>query len=148
MDLVFRAILGFLALLIVTRVAGRRELSTLEPFDLILLVVIGDLLQQGITQDDYSVTGMLLVLLTVTLLSVAVSYVGFRFGAVRGVLEGQPLVLIDDGKLLDQNLRRERLTAGELAAAARQNGIFSLDEVRWAVLETNGQISFLEKKDG
>jgi uncharacterized membrane protein YcaP (DUF421 family) len=148
MDLVFRAILGFLALLLVTRVAGRRELSTFEPFDLILLVVIGDLLQQGITQDDYSVTGMLLVLLTVTLLSVAVSYVGFRFRSVRGVLEGQPLVLIDDGKLLDQNLRRERLTPGELAAAARQNGIFSLEEVRWAVLETNGQISFLEKKDG
>jgi uncharacterized membrane protein YcaP (DUF421 family) len=148
MDLVGRAIVGFLALLLITRVAGRRELSTFEPFDLILLVVIGDLLQQGITQDDYSVTGMLLVLLTVTLMSVGVSYVSYRFGSLRGVLEGEPIVLIDDGTLLDHNLRRERLTPGEIAAAARQNGIFSLTEVRWAVLETNGQISFLERKDG
>jgi uncharacterized membrane protein YcaP (DUF421 family) len=148
MDLVARAVVGFLALLLITRVAGRRELSSFEPFDLILLVVIGDLLQQGITQDDYSVTGMLLVLLTMTLLSVGVSFLGFRFAPLRGVLEGQPIVLIDDGTLLERNLRRERLTPGELAAAARQNGIFSLSEVRWAVLETNGVISFLEKKAG
>jgi uncharacterized membrane protein YcaP (DUF421 family) len=146
-DLVLRAAIGFAALLLITRVAGRRELSSFEPFDLILLVVIGDLLQQGITQDDYSVTGMLLVICTVTLLSVAVSYVGFRFGPARKVLEGEPLILVDNGELIERNLRRERLTPGELAAAARQNSIFDLSQVRWAVLETNGQITFLERKD-
>jgi uncharacterized membrane protein YcaP (DUF421 family) len=145
-DLVLRAVVGFFALLLITRVAGRRELSTMEPFDLILLVVIGDLLQQGITQDDYSVTGMLLVICTVTLLTVLVSYLSFRVVKLRKVLEGEPIVLVDDGKLLDRNLRRERITPGELAAAARQHQIYSLSEVRWAVLETNGMISFLEKK--
>jgi uncharacterized membrane protein YcaP (DUF421 family) len=146
-DLVLRAVVGFFALLLITRVAGRRELSTIEPFDLILLVVIGDLLQQGITQDDYSVTGMLLVISTVTLLSVVISYISFRMKPLRRVLDGEPIILVDDGKLIERNLRRERLTPGELAAAARQNQIFSLSDVRWAVLETNGQISFLERKD-
>src|SRR4051794_16927034 len=139
--------IGFFALLLVTRVAGRRELSTIEPFDLILLVVIGDLLQQGITQDDYSVTGMLLVITTITLLSVAVSYLTFRVARLRPMLEGEPLILVDDGQLIDRNLRRERLTHGELAAAARQQGIFDLGDIRWAVLETNGMITFLERKD-
>jgi uncharacterized membrane protein YcaP (DUF421 family) len=146
-DLVARAFVGFFALLLITRVAGRRELSTIEPFDLILLVVIGDLLQQGITQDDYSVTGMLLVICTVTLLSVIVSYVSFRVKPLRTVLDGEPIILVDDGKLIERNLRRERLTPGELAAAARQHGIFNLADVRWAVLETNGMITFLERKD-
>src|SRR3954453_20039673 len=145
MDLVLRAMLGFLLLLLITRVAGRRELSSLEPFDLILLVMIGDLLQQGITQDDYSVTGMGLVVATVALLSVSVSYASFKLPRLRIVLEGEPLVLIDDGRLLERNLRRERITPGEIAAEARGQGIFDLDQVRWAVLETSGKISFGEK---
>src|SRR4051794_14525076 len=139
--------IGFAALLLITRVAGRRELSSFEPFDLILLVVIGDLLQQGITQDDYSVTGMLLVICTATLVWVALSYIGSRLGPARKVREGEPLILVDNGELIERNLRRERLTHGELAAAARQNSIFDLSQVRWAVLETNGQITFLERKD-
>src|SRR5690348_1028348 len=145
MDLVLRAMLGFLLLLVVTRVTGRRELASLEPFDLILLVMIGDLLQQGITQDDYSVTGMGLVVATVAVLSVSVSYASFKLPRLRIVLEGEPLVLIEDGRLLERNLKRERLTPGELAAEARGQGIFDLGEVRWAVLETSGKISFVTK---
>jgi uncharacterized membrane protein YcaP (DUF421 family) len=147
-DLVIRALIGFSALLLVTRVAGRRELSSFEPFDLILLVVIGDLLQQGITQDDYSVTGMLVVICTITLLSVLVSYLSFRVPPLRKVFEGDPLVVVQDGEPIMRNLRRERLTLGELAAAARQQGIFDLGQVRWAVLETNGQITFLQEQSG
>jgi uncharacterized membrane protein YcaP (DUF421 family) len=148
MDVVARAALGFFVVLLVTRVAGRRELSPMEPFDLILLVVLGDLLQQGITQDDYSVTGMTLVVFTICLLSVAVSYASFRVGRLRIVLEGEPLILVDDGRIIEHNMRRERMTPGEIAASARESGIFSLHDVRWAVLETNGKITFLEKKGG
>ena len=145
MDLVIRAVVAFLFVYLLTRVIGRRELSSMEPFDLIMLVMIGDLVQQGVTQNDFSVTGMMLVGSTVALLTVAVSYVNFRFPRLRPVLDGEPIIVVEDGMPIDRNLRRNRITHEELAAAARSNGIGSLDSVKWAVLETNGRISFIPK---
>ena len=145
MDLVIRAAVGFLFVFVLTRVVGRRELSSLEPFDLIMLVMIGDLVQQGITQNDFSVTGMLLVGSTVALLTVAVSYTNFRFPRLRPILEGEPVIVVQDGKPIDRNLRRNRITHEELAALARGQQFVSLDEVQWAVLETSGQISFIPR---
>ena len=144
MDIVLRAAIVFLLVLVVTRVVGKRELASLEPFDLILLVVIGDLVQQGVTQSDYSLTGAILAIVTISLLTVATAYVSYRFRTLRPVLEGEPVVLIENGNLLDANLRRERLTVEELIAEARQQSIGSLDDVDWAVLETTGRISFLQ----
>jgi uncharacterized membrane protein YcaP (DUF421 family) len=145
MDLVFRAFFAFVFVLVLTRIVGRRELSSMEPFDLILLVVIGDLIQQGVTQSDYSLTGAFLVIGTFGILTVVVSYVGFRFRPLRRVLEGEPLVLIEDGKPIEQNIHRERLTLEEVAAEARGQQIERLEDVRWAILETNGSISFIPK---
>ena len=147
MDLVVRAAVAFLFVYLLTRVIGRRELSSMQPFDLILLVMIGDLVQQGVTQNDFSVTGALLVGATIALMTVGISYASFRFPRLRPVLDGEPVIVVEDGKPIDRNLRRNRITLEELAAAARSNGIGSLDKVRWAVLETNGRISFLQKGD-
>ena len=144
MDLVLRAIFVFFLILLITRAVGRRELSSMEPFDLILLVVIGDLVQQGVTQSDYSLTGATLVIVTIALLTVATAWVSFRFRRLRPLLEGEPIVLIERGNLIDDNLRRERLTHEELESEARHQSIASLDDVQWAVLETNGKISFLQ----
>src|SRR5262252_5877428 len=138
MDLVVRAIFVFFFLLVLTRVIGKRELGSLQPFDLILLIVLGDAVQQGLTQDDYSLTGAFLVIFTFAVLQVLVSWLGYRFPRTRPALEGQPLIVVDDGELVENNLRRERLTPEEVAEAARQNGIAHLSEVRWAVLETTG----------
>jgi uncharacterized membrane protein YcaP (DUF421 family) len=143
MDIVIRAFFAFLFVVIVTRVIGRRELSSLQPFDLILLIVLGDLIQQGVTQSDYSFTGLVLAGGTFTLLTVAVSYLVFRFRRVRPLFEPEPLILVEDGKVIERNLRRERLTTEELAAEARLQQIASLTDVRWAVLETSGKISFI-----
>lgn len=145
MDIVVRAFFAFLFVLIVTRVMGRRELSSLEPFDLILLIVLGDLIQQGVTQSDYSFTGLLLAGGTFTLLTVAVSYLVFRVRRLRPVFEAEPLVLVEDGKLIERNVRRERITPEEIAAEARLQQIPSLEGVRWAVLESNGKISFIQR---
>jgi uncharacterized membrane protein YcaP (DUF421 family) len=146
MDIVLRATAVFVFLFVVMRVTGRRELGQLEPFDLILLVVVGDLVQQGVTQNDYSVTGTLLAVSTFVVLVVAVSYLGFRFRRLRPLLEGQPIVLVEDGRVIESNLRRERITRAELLAQARLQQIPSLAEVRWAVLETGGQISFIPRE--
>jgi uncharacterized membrane protein YcaP (DUF421 family) len=148
MDIVLRAFFAFVFVILVTRVMGRRELSSLEPFDLILLIVLGDLIQQGVTQSDYSFTGLVLAGGTFTLLSVAVSYLVFRFRRVRPLFEPEPLILVEDGKLIERNLRRERLTVEEVAAAARLQQIPTLADVRWAVLETGGQISFIPRSRG
>ena len=145
MDLVVRATVAFFFVYLLMRVIGRRELSSLEPFDLIMLVMIGDLVQQGVTQNDFSVTGALLVGSTIGLMTVAVSYTSFRFPRLRPVLDGEPVIVVEDGKPIERNLRRNRITIEELAAAARQQQIGTIAEVRWAVLETNGQISFIAK---
>jgi uncharacterized membrane protein YcaP (DUF421 family) len=146
MDLVVRAVVAFLFVYLLTRVIGRRELSSMEPFDLIMLVMIGDLVQQGVTQNDFSVTGALLVGATIALMTVAVSYTSFRFPRLRPLLDGEPVIVVEDGKPIDRNLRRNRITLEELAAAARSSEIASIDEIRWAVLETNGRISFIPKR--
>jgi uncharacterized membrane protein YcaP (DUF421 family) len=145
MDLVIRAVVGFAFILLLTRAVGRRELSSMEPFDLILLVVIGDLVQQGITQNDFSVTGLMLVTATIALLTVGVSFASFKFPRLRPVLDGEPIIVVEDGKPIDRNLRRNRITLEELAASARAEGIAAIDQVRWAVLETSGKITFIEK---
>jgi uncharacterized membrane protein YcaP (DUF421 family) len=146
MDLVIRATVVFFFIFLVMRITGRRELSTLEPFDLILLVVLGDLVQQGITQSDESVTGTLIVISTVALLSVGVSWVSFRFRRLRPVTEGEPIVLIRDGRPIERNLRRERITLDNIREEARAAQIESLSDLRWAILEDNGHISCIPRK--
>jgi uncharacterized membrane protein YcaP (DUF421 family) len=147
MDIVIRAVVAFLFILFLTRIVGRRELNTLEPFDLILLVTIGDLVQQGVTQNDFSLTGMILAVGTIGVLTVFFSYLPWRFQTLRPVLEGEPAILIENGKVVEKHLKRNRLTLEEVAAEARGQQIASLEDVRWAVLETSGKISFI-KKDG
>jgi uncharacterized membrane protein YcaP (DUF421 family) len=147
MDIVIRAAVIFLFIYVLCRMLGRRELSSLEPFDLILLVVIGDLVQQGVTQSDYSVTGALLAVSTIALLTVLFSYANFKSKRLRPILAGEPIVLIEDGELVEGNLRRQRLTVEEVEAEARLSEIPSLEEVRWGILETNGQISFVKKSE-
>src|SRR2546423_9432824 len=107
MDLSIRAVVLFTFIYLLTRVIGRRELSSLEPFDLILLIVIGDAVQQGLTQDDYSVTGALIVVGTFAVLQVFISYLSFRFTSLRSVLDGEPIVVVQDGTVIERNLKRE-----------------------------------------
>jgi uncharacterized membrane protein YcaP (DUF421 family) len=146
MDLVLRAIVLFAFMYLLTRVMGRRELSSLEPFDLILLIVLGDSIQQGLTQDDYSVTGAVIAVGTIAVLQIVVSYSSFRFRWARSFLNGDPIVLIQDGEVIDRNLRRERITHEELAEQARGQQIAKLEDVQWAVFEPSGAISFIPKQ--
>jgi uncharacterized membrane protein YcaP (DUF421 family) len=146
MDIVLRAAVAFIFIFFLTRIVGRRELSSLEPFDLIMLIVLGDLVQQGVTQSDYSVTGLVLAAGTIALMQVGVSYLNFRFRRLQPLLEGEPMVLVEDGRVLERNLARERMTRDELLEQARQNQIGSVDKIRLAVLETSGQISFIPKQ--
>ena len=145
MDIVIRAAVMFVFVWFLTRAVGRRELSTLEPFDLILLIVLGDLIQQGVTQNDLSVTGAMLAGGTMALMTVLFSWLAFRFRRLQPILEGDPVILVERGKTIDRNLRRNRITLEELAAQARMQQIAQIADIEWAVLETSGTISVIPK---
>jgi uncharacterized membrane protein YcaP (DUF421 family) len=145
MDIVLRALVLFVFVWFLTRAVGRRELSTLQPFDLILLIVLGDLIQQGVTQNDFSVTGAMLATGTMAAMTVLFSWLAFRFPRVQPILEGDPVVLIEHGNVIDRNLNANRITLEELAAQARLKQIPHIEDVEWGVLETGGQISFIPK---
>ena len=145
MDIVLRATVLYFFIVFVTRVVGRRELSSLSALDLILLIILGDAIQQGLTQDDYSVTGAMIAVGTIATLQVGSSYVSFRSKRASKVLEGLPMVLIDRGQMVKENMTRERISEDELAGEMRGQQIASFDEVEWAILEANGTISFIQK---
>ena len=146
MDIALRGIAIYAFVYLLTRVIGRRELSSLQPFDIILLVMLGDAVQQGLTQDDYSVTGAFIAVGTIATLQVLTSYVSFRFPRIRPVLDGEPIIVVEDGKPIEKNLKRERLSVEEVLEEARGQQIESLDKIQWAVLETSGKLSFIEKQ--
>ena|SRR5689334_16524650 len=145
MDLVLRAVFVFAFVLLLTRVIGKRELGTMEPIDMILLIVLGDALQQGLTQDDYSLTGAVIVVGTIAVLQVMVSWLVYRFPRARPILDGEPIIVLQDGEPIERNLRRERLTVDEIAEEARKQQIAQLAEVRFAILENDGTISFIKR---
>src|SRR4030095_14749802 len=101
MDIVVRAVIAFCFIFLLTRLIGRRELGSLQPFDLILLIVIGDLIQQGVTQNDLSITGLILTIGLFAVLTLAASYLGFRSPRARPLLEPEPLILIEDGNVIE-----------------------------------------------
>lgn len=146
MDLAIRAVILYCFVIFVMRAVGRRELSSLTAIDLVLLIVMGDAIQQGLTQDDYSVTGAVIVVSTFAVMQVMSAYLGYRSRRVRAVLEGRPVVLVDNGELVRENLRRHRLTADDVAEEMRLQQIMSFADLRWAILEANGRISFIEHK--
>jgi len=146
MDIVFRSIVLFLFVYLVMRVSGRRELSSLTAIDLVLVIVVGDLVQQGITQNDASITGAMIAVATIAGMQVFASWISFRSRRARRVLEGDPIVVVQNGNVIEHNLRRERMTEDDFAEEMRLQQIASFDEVQWAIVENNGQISFVKKQ--
>src|SRR5579884_1291454 len=145
MDIVLRAAFAYVFIVFVLRIMGRRELSDLAPQDLVLLVVLGDLIQNGVTQSDMSMTGVTIAISTFVLLTVLSSYVAFKSRRARRILQGEPLIVVQDGKPIERNLREERLTIDDVMEEARGSEIESLDEVKFAVVEPGGRMSFLKK---
>ena len=147
MDVVYRAAFIYFFLWFITRVIGKRELGSMSAFELVLLVTMGDLIQQGTTQEDFSVTGAMLAVGTFALLMVFFSWVSFRFRRTRPLLEGMPVVVIQDGKPREDVMRYERLDESELFEALREQGIEDVAKVRIGILEPNGKYSFFTAEE-
>jgi uncharacterized membrane protein YcaP (DUF421 family) len=147
MQIVLRAAVLFFFLWIVTRALGRRELAELSTFELILMVVLGDLIQQGVTGNDFSVTGAMLASGTFVGLVGVFSYISYRSTRAGQVLQGIPVVIVQEGKPVDRALEYERLTLDDVKDAAREQGIPDLRDVRIGVFEADGKFSFLRSSD-
>ena len=143
MEIVIRAAAMYVVLLCLLRAMGRRELSQLTTFDLLITVVIGDLIQQGVTQEDMSFTGAVLAVGTMSLLAVASSVMGTRSRRARRLLDGVPLVIARNGVFFDEVMRRERITTTELMEAARSEQVADLSKIDLVVVEADGRFSFL-----
>jgi len=142
MEIVYRSLFVFGFLWFVTRVTGRTTLGELSTFQLLLYVTMGDLVQQAVTQQDYSVTAAVLGVGVFALLTVMLSWLNARFRVVRPLTHGTPVVVVENGEPVLANLRAEHMSLDDLMAAAREQGIERFGQIRVAVLETNGRVSF------
>jgi uncharacterized membrane protein YcaP (DUF421 family) len=148
MEIVFRALFVFFFLWLVTRVVGRSTLGELSTFQLLLYVTMGDLVQQSVTQQDYSVTSGVLAVSVFALLTVALTFIKFRWRGSRRLIHGVPLMLVSDGEPQLETMRAERVTLDDLMASARENGIARFADIGLAVLEADGRISFFTRTSG
>ncbi len=148
MDIVLRASVTFAALYLLLRLLGKREIGQLTPFELVVIVVMGDLVQQGVTHNDFSLTGSILAIATFAFWALVMSWATYLSPRLETLLDGRPQVVIRDGELITANLRRDRITRGEVEAEMRLAGIAHMKDVAWAILETQGKISFIRKDDG
>jgi uncharacterized membrane protein YcaP (DUF421 family) len=144
-EIVARSSVAFFFVFLLLRGMKRKTLSDLSPLELILLVVLGDLVQTGVTQEDYSVSGVILSVSTFAFWVAVMNWLTWRSDRARRVIEGVPLVVIDDGKPVMKTLQLEQIPLAELYESARQQGIDDLADVRLGVLEVSGKISFIKR---
>ncbi len=147
MDIVARATVMFVVLYVLLRIMGKREIGQLTPFELVVMIVLGDLIQQGVTHNDFSLTGAILAISTFAFLAIMMSWITYLFPKAEKLLDGEPRVIVRDGQLLKENLRRDRITQSEVESEMRLAGIARMTDVAWAILEPQGKISFI-KVDG
>jgi uncharacterized membrane protein YcaP (DUF421 family) len=145
-ETVVRTIVVYVFLLIGLRLAGKRELGQFNPFDLVVLLLLSNTLQNAIIGNDNSLAGGLLGAAVLLAVNYAVVRFLYRHPAIERLVEGDPDVLVRDGETIQHRMERELITKDQLEAAARRQGIDSLDRVRECRLETGGALTFIERK--
>ena len=144
MDSVLRAFAMYLALMVLFKIAGRRSLAELTTFDFVLLMVIGEATQQALLGNDFSLTNSVLVIVTLIAIDVGLSLLKQRSNWVSKLIDGGPTIIVENGKLLSRRLRHARLIEADVLEAARSSqGIETIDQIKFAILERNGKISVI-----
>lgn len=146
MDSVLRIAFVYFFLMLALRIMGKRELSEMSAFELVTLLMVPEIFSTALARDDYSMTHATIGVATLFTLVFITSLLTFRFKRVEHVVEGTPTVLVSDGKTIERNLRRERVTADEVFSELHKAGLHELDQVRWAILEADGRISIIPRE--
>jgi uncharacterized membrane protein YcaP (DUF421 family) len=144
-EFVVRAVIVYALLLVLLRLSGKRQIGQLAPFDLVLLLVLSNSLQNAMVGGDNSVTGGAIAATTLLALNYGVGWIAYRSKKIEAVVEGRPVILIHDGAIDRAAMRDSQMTKHELESALRAQGCAGPDEVRFAVLETNGQVTVITK---
>jgi uncharacterized membrane protein YcaP (DUF421 family) len=147
-ELVLRSILVYAFLIVLLRITGKRQVGQLAPFDLVLLLVLSNAVQNSMNGGDNSLTGGLVSATTLVVLNYLVGYATYRSKVIEELIEGRPQVLIHNGKLQQKVMARSQITHHELAAALRQAGCAEVGHCQSAMLENNGSISVIAHKSG
>ncbi len=145
-ELVVRSLLVYVFLLLLLRLTGKRQVGQLAPFDLVLLLVLSNAVQNSMNGGDNSLIGGLVSATTLVVLNLGIGFATYRSKRLEALIEGRPQILIHNGTLYEEVLRQAKLTRHELNAALRQNGCDCVDEVHLAVLENNGSISVVPRR--
>ncbi len=147
-ELVLRAAVVYVFLFALIRVTGKRQVGQLAPFDLVLLLVLSNAVQNSMNAGDNSLAGGLVSAATLVLLNYAAGLVTYRSKRMEGIIEGRPEVLIHNGQLFADVLARAKITHHELDAALRQAGCAAVEDVHFAILENNGAITVTPRRQG
>jgi uncharacterized membrane protein YcaP (DUF421 family) len=148
METVLRALAIYVFLLLIFRICGKRSLAQITSFDFVLLLVVGEASQQALIGEDYSLTTAMIAICTLIGIDIALSRIKQRHERIDRWLEDLPLVLIEHGHVFRDRLRAERVDLDDVLSAARQlHGLERLDQIRYAVLERNGEISIIPESD-
>jgi uncharacterized membrane protein YcaP (DUF421 family) len=147
METLFRAALVYLFLTLLFRLAGKRTLSQVTPFDLVLLLIISETVQQAMIAEDNSMTNAALLVLTLIAIDILLSWLKQRWNWLDRVMDDRPLIIVQDGKPIEDRMKRERVSEGEVMASARHTqGVGRMEDIAYAVLETDGKISIIQKE--
>lgn len=146
MSSIVRAVILYFVLLVIFRIAGKRSLSQITTFDFVLLLIIGESIQQALISEDYSVVNALLIVGTLVMVDILISLVKQRSPALDKILESAPLILVEDGKLIEDRMQRERIGKDDILEKARElQGLERLEDIQYAVLERSGGITIIPK---
>jgi uncharacterized membrane protein YcaP (DUF421 family) len=143
---VIRAFVVYMVLLVIFRLSGRRTLSSMTSFDLVLLLIVSEAIQQALVDDDNSMTHALLIVVTLVLTDVGMTLLKRRSERVQKLVEGLPTIVVDAGRPLKDRMARARIDEEDILAAARElRGIARMEQIQYAVLESSGTITIIPK---
>ncbi|HEX2215608.1 MAG TPA: YetF domain-containing protein [Xanthobacteraceae bacterium] len=147
MDAILRGAAIYIGLMIILRFSGRRTMGEMTTFDFVLLLIIAETTQQALLGDDYSITNALLLITTLVAFDILLSYLKTHYHAIDRILDGLPMVLVENGRVLQERLNKSRIDEGDVLSAARRlQGLERIDQIKYAVLEANGHISIVPKE--
>jgi len=147
METVFRAAVVYLLLLVVFRLSGKRSLAQITSFDFVLLLIIGEAVQQGLLGEDFSLTSAMLIVVTLVGMDIGISLIKQRSPWIDKIVDSVPLILVEEGRLHEERMQKARVDLEDILAAARETqGLERLDQIKYAILERSGGISVIPQK--
>ncbi|NDK56232.1 DUF421 domain-containing protein [Pontibacter fetidus] len=147
MDTIFRGAIIYIFLLIIFRISGKRTLYDATLFDFVLLLIIAETTQQALLGDDFSIVNGLLLIITLIFMDICLSLIKQKFKSFGKVVDGTSLILLDNGKLLTERMKKERVDEGDILESARAlHGLEHLSQIKYAILEKDGKITIIPKE--